>query len=171
MRKTLPLAFVLFITLFFSPTSAFAHASVLSSNPSEAAVLTEMPTEISVTFSDDLLVVADKEINTLKLTRYDGPAVPLENSVVSGNVLTASVIAGDFQPGLYEIAYRVISTDGHEVSDLITFSLNTPEGVVVTSEAIEVDTSGSTPLPIALAVALVIAIAGFVLFERRRRSK
>jgi methionine-rich copper-binding protein CopC len=171
MRKTIPLAFVLFITLFFSPTSAFAHASVLSSNPSEAAVLTEMPTEISVTFSDDLLVVSDKEINTLKLNYSDGTSLPLQDATVTGNVLTAAVIAGEYQPGLYQITYRVISTDGHEVSDLITFSLNTPEGVVVTSEAIEVGTSGPTPLPIALAVALVIAIAGFVLFERRRRSK
>jgi len=65
----------------------------------------------------------------------------------------------------------VISTDGHEVSDVITFSLNTPQGVVVTPEAIEVGTSGAIPLPIALALAIVIAIAGFVLFERRRSSK
>jgi Iap family predicted aminopeptidase len=130
-----------------------------------------MPTEISVTFSDNLLVVSDKEINTLKLNYSDGTSLPLQDATVTGNVLTAEVIAGEYQPGLYEIAYRVISTDGHEVSDLITFSLNTTEGVVVTSEAIEVGTSGPTPLPIALAVALVIAIAGFVLFERRRRSK
>ena len=72
---------------------------------------------------------------------------------------------------------RVISADGHEVSDEITFSLDTPSsldtpiGVVVTSETIEVGTSWAIPLPIALALALLIAIGGFFLFERRRSSK
>ena len=66
---------------------------------------------------------------------------------------------------------RVISADGHKVSDEITFSLDTPIGVVVTSETIEVGTSWATPLPIALALALLIAIGGFFLFERRRSSK
>jgi methionine-rich copper-binding protein CopC len=171
MRKTTPLAFFLFITLFITPTAAVAHASVLSSNPSEGQVITEMPKEISVTFSDELLVVAGKEINTLKLNHSDGTSVPLQDATVTSNVLTAAVIAGENQPGLYQITYRAISTDGHEVSDLITFSLNTPQGVVVTSEAIEVGTSGAIPLPIALTFALLIAIAGFVLFERRRSSK
>ena len=171
MRKTTPLAFFLFITLFINPTAAVAHASVLSSNPSEGQVITEMPKEISVTFSDELLVVAGKEINTLKLNHSDGTSLPLQDATVTSNVLTAAVIAGENQPGLYQITYRVISTDGHEVSDVITFSLNTPEGVVVTSEAIEVGTSWAIPFPIALALALLIAIAGFVLFERCRSSK
>jgi methionine-rich copper-binding protein CopC len=171
MRKSTPLTFFLFVTLFITPTAAFAHASVLSSNPSEGQAITEMPKEISLTFSDDLLVVADKEINTLKLNHSDGTAIPLQDATVTGNVLTAAVIAGENQPGLYKITYRVISTDGHEVSDVITFSLNTPQGVVVTSEAIEVGTSGAIPMPIALALVIAIAIAGFVLFERRRSSK
>ena len=66
---------------------------------------------------------------------------------------------------------RVISADGHEVSDEITFSLDAPIGVVVTSETIEVGKSSPIPLPIALALALLIAIGGFFLFERRRSSK
>ena len=66
---------------------------------------------------------------------------------------------------------RVISADGHEVNDEITFSLDAPIGVVVTSETIEVGTSWAIPLPIALALALLIAIGGFFLFERRRSSK
>jgi len=171
MRKTTPLAFFLFITLFINPTAAVAHAGVISSNPTEGQVLTEMPKEISITFSDELLVVADKEINTLKLNHSDGTSVPLQDATVTGNVLSAGVIAGDYQPGLYQITYRIISADGHEVSDLITFSFNAPQGVVVTYEAIEVGTSRAIPLPIALAFALVIAIAGFVLFDRRRSSK
>jgi hypothetical protein len=130
-----------------------------------------MPKEISVTFSDELLVVADKEINTLKLDYSDGTSVPLQDATVTSNVLTAAVIAGENQSGAYQITYRVISSDGHEVSDVITFSLNTPQEMVLTPKVNEEDGSGAIPLPIALALAVVIAIAGFLLFERRRSSK
>ncbi len=175
MRKVLSFLICALLSIsfasFFSPTTAFAHASVLSSNPSEGELITEMPKEISVTFSDDLLVVADKEINTLKLNYSDGTSVPLQDATVTGNVLTAAVIADENQSGTYQITYRVISADGHEVSDVITFSLNTPQEVVLNPKASEVEGSGAIPLPIALALAVVIAIAGFLLFERRRSSK
>lgn len=174
MRKSLPLTFLILAGLFLNPTVAYAHAGVISSNPTEGQVLTEMAKEISVTFSDELLVVADKEINTLKLTRYDGPAVLLENLTIKGNVLTASVTAGDYQPGLYEIAYRVISADGHEVSDLITFSLDTSLASPASSAPPEAVKSESEPfalpLPIVLAIALLIVAGGFFALERRRRA-
>jgi hypothetical protein len=71
---------------------------------------------------------------------------------------------------MYELSFRVISADGHEVSDVITFSLDTPIGAVVTSETIEVGTPWAIPLPIVLAVSLLIFVGGFLLLERRRRA-
>ena len=174
MRKSLPFTFLILAGLFLTPTAAYAHAGVISSNPAEGQVLTEMANEISVTFSDELLVVADKEINTLKLTRYDGPSVLLENLTIKGNVLTASVTAGDYPAGLYEMSYRVISADGHEVSDVITFSLDTPAALPASSAPPEVVKSETAPfalpLPIVLAIALLIVAGGFFALVRRRRA-
>jgi methionine-rich copper-binding protein CopC len=159
------------LTSIFSTTMAVAHSGVVSSNPSAGQVLTELPIELSVTFSEELLVIEGKAVNTLTLTSQDRTVVPLTEIRVEGNLIRASVSAGDFPAGFYEMKYRVISADGHEVSDVITFSLNTPKGVVVTSESMEVGTSWAIPLPIALALAVVIAIAGFLLFQRRRSPK
>lgn len=175
MRKLLSFLICAFLPIsfasIFSTTVAFAHSGVISSNPAAGQVLTQLPDEISVTFSEELLVLEGKAVNTLTLTAQDEIQVPLTEVRVEGNLLFASVAAGDFPAGFYDMKYRVISADGHEISDVITFSLDTPMGVVVTSETIEVGTSWAIPLPIALALALLIALGGFFLFERRRSSK
>jgi hypothetical protein len=62
--------------------------------------------------------------------------------------------------------YRVVSADGHEVSDLITFSIDTPIGIDVTPQS----EPFVLPLPIVLAIALLIIVGGFFALERRRRA-
>jgi methionine-rich copper-binding protein CopC len=174
--KTLPkLVIVLFAlaTLLLNPTSAAAHSGVVSSNPAEGERLQKLPTEISITFSEELLVISDRTINTVTLANVDGTEVSLTDIKVEGNLLTAKVPTGEYPSGRYEMAYRIISADGHEVSAVITFSLNQP---VVTGDepadnpkGDDSSESGAIPLPIALALALLIAIGGFFLLERRRR--
>jgi methionine-rich copper-binding protein CopC len=183
MRKLL--SFLLFaLLLIFCATTFFpaavAHSGVVSSNPAAGEVLTELPRKISVTFSEDLLVIEGKAVNTLTLTAQDATQVPLTEIRVEGNLLRASVPAGDFPAGLYEMNYRVISADGHEVSDEITFSLATAISLdnsmasPATSASPEVVKSESQPfalpLPIVLAIALLIVAGCFYLLARRRRS-
>ena len=177
MRKLLSfLLFALlsiFCTTTFSP-AAVAHSGVVASNPTEGQELTELPNEVSVTFSEELLVIEGKDVNTLTLTAQDATQVPLTEIKVEGNILRASVPAGDFPAGLYEMNYRVISADGHEVSDEITFSLATAVASPETSASPEVVKTESQPfalpLPIVLAIALLIVAGGFYLLARRRRS-
>jgi methionine-rich copper-binding protein CopC len=178
MRKLLSvLCFALLSISFvsiFSTTAAMAHSGVVSSNPAAGEVLTELPDEISVTFSEELLVIEGKAVNTLTLTAQDATQVPLTEIRVEGNLLRASVPAGDFPAGLYELKYRVISADGHEVSDVITFSLATAVASPATSASPEVVKSESQPfalpVPIVLAIALLIVAGGFYLLARRRRA-
>lgn len=170
MRKLLSFLFFALLSIsfasIFSTTAAVAHSGVVSSNPSADQVLTALPDEISVTFSEELLVIEGKTVNTLTLTAQDTTQVPLTDISVEGNFLSASMPVGDFPAGLYEMKYRVISADGHEVSDVITFSLDTPIAVVVTPES----QPFAVPLPIVLAIALLIVAGGFYLLARRRRS-
>ena len=178
MRKLLSvLCFALLSISFvsiFSTTAAMAHSGVVSSNPAAGEVLTELPDEISVTFSEELLVIEGKAVNTLTLTAQDATQVPLTEIRVEGNLFRASVPAGDFPAGLYELKYRVISADGHEVSDVITFSLATAVASPATSASPEVVKSESQPfalpVPIVLAIALLIVAGGFYLLARRRRA-
>jgi methionine-rich copper-binding protein CopC len=174
MRKLLAFLFCALLSIsfasIFSNTAAVAHSGVVASNPTEGQVLTELPNEVSVTFSEELLVIEGKAVNTLTLTAQDAAQVPLTDISVEGNLLRASLPTGDYSAGMYELSFRVISADGHEASDVITFSLDAPIGVVVTSETIEVGTPWAIPLPIVLAVALLILVGGFLLLERRRRA-
>ncbi|CAB4542802.1 MAG: hypothetical protein F2602_04455 [Actinobacteria bacterium] len=177
MRKLLSFLVFALLSIFcattFSP-AAVAHSGVVASNPTEGQVLTELPDEISVTFSEELLVIEGKAVNTLTLTAQDATQVPLTEIRVEGNLLRASVPAGDFPAGLYEMNYRVISADGHEVSDEITFLLAAAVASPATSASPEVVKSESQPfalpLPIVLAIALLIVAGGFYLLARRRRS-
>jgi len=178
MRKLLSFLFFALLSISFasafSMTAAVAHSGVVSSNPAAGEVLTELPDEISVTFSEELLVIEGKAVNTLTLTAQDATQVPLTEIRVEGNLLRAAVPVGDFPAGLYEMNYRVISADGHEVSDVITFSLDTAVASPATSASPEVVKTESQPfalpLPIVLAIALLIVAGGFYLLARRRRS-
>ena len=178
MRKLLSLLFSallsISLTLGFSSTLAIAHSGVVSSNPSAGEVLTELPEEISVTLSEELLVIKGKAVNTLTLTAQDATQIPLTEIRVDGNLLLASVPTGDFPAGIYELGYRVISADGHEVSDVITFSLDAPADLPASSAPSEDVKSQSEPfalpLPIVLAIALLIVVGGFFALERRRRA-
>lgn len=166
-----------FTTIFYS-TIASAHSGVVSSNPSVGQVLAELPNEISVTFSEELLVIADKAINTLTLNNVDGTKVPLTDIKVEGNILIATVPSGEYPAGLYEMVYRVISADGHEITAVIGFSIDTLIASPASSAPPEVikslSDSSSISVPIALVIALVIALliatGGFFLLKRRRRA-
>ncbi|CAB4569393.1 MAG: hypothetical protein F2555_03100 [Actinobacteria bacterium] len=184
MRKLLSFLFCALLSIsfvnIFSTTAAVAHSGVVSSNPASGQVLTKLPDEISVTFSEELLVIEGKAVNTLTLTAQDATQVPLTEIRVEGNLLRASVPEGDYSAGIYEMSFRVISADGHEVSDEITFSLDTstsldtPMASPESSASPEVVKSESQPfalpLPIVLAIALLIVAGGFYLLARRRRS-
>ena len=165
MKKALEAAILVLATLLM-PVTAMAHSGVVSSNPSAGQVLTEFPNEISVTFSEELLVIEGKAVNTLTLTAQDKTQVRLTDIRVEGNLVRATVPIGDHQAGLYEMKYRVVSADGHEVSDVITFSLDTPIEVAITPES----EPFALPLPIVLAIALLIVAGGFFALERRRRA-
>ena len=127
---------VLLVALLMVPVYANAHARVVATNPSTDQVVTVMPSEISVTFSEELLVISDKEINTITVTAPDGSLLENLESRVEGPTLIATVppldsaldptLDNEYPSGLYTVDYRVVSADGHEVTDSYTFSLNAP---------------------------------------------
>ena len=165
MRKSLTALFAL-VTLLLSPAAAFGHAGVVATVPVQNQVLMSMAREISIQFSEDLLTIDNQEVNTISLTELDGPAIELENVTVDGQYLKAEIPIGDYTPGTYEVSYRIVSADGHKVSDSFTFALNTP---AVTATAAPAEKSnGVIPLPIVFAIAILILAGGFLLFRARK---
>jgi methionine-rich copper-binding protein CopC len=122
---------ILITTLLLVPVNANAHAGLVSTSPSQGQILSEMPAEITLTFSEDLLTIANQKINTLSLRRLDGPPVGLSDITVDKSKVSARVDAGTYEDGTYEISYRIVSADGHTLSGSLTFALNLP--VIATS--------------------------------------
>jgi methionine-rich copper-binding protein CopC len=168
MRKFALLVLFLFIGNLLLPNSAEAHAGVVSTFPSQDEVVTVMPTEIKIVFSEELMTITDKEINTISLIHFDGPPVEINDVRVSGATLSANVPSGDYESGIYKVRYRIVSADGHKVSDSFTFSLNAP--VTTAALNVEADGDGVLPLPIVGAIAIVVILGGYLALRARNRK-
>ncbi len=154
------------LALMLVPVGANAHAGVVSVSPAQDQVLMSMASEISIQFSEELLTISNQDVNTLSLTELDGPPIELENIRVEGEFLKAGIPTGDYAPGTYEVTYRIVSADGHKLSDSFTFALNAP---AVTAAPVTTDEGdGVIPLPIVAAVVILILAGGFLIFRGRR---
>jgi len=148
--------------LMLLPVAANAHAGVVGTSPTQDEVLTSMPSEISITFSEELLTITGQEVNTISLSAFDGPPVEIGEITIAGTTLSATIPDGKYESGVYEVFYRIVSADGHKVSDSFTFSLNAP---ALVSEPVVDEGDGVIPAPIALAIAIVLLLGGYLAFR------
>jgi methionine-rich copper-binding protein CopC len=156
--------------LLLVPVNANAHAGLVSSNPAANTEITAMPSEISLTFTEDLLTLGDKGVNSVSLNLMDGAEVALTDVKVNGAVLSATIPAGDYESGVYEVFYKIVSADGHALSDSYSFSLNAPTLLIApTPEGQGGD--GVLPLPIVGAIAIVLILGGFFALRARQQKR
>ena len=157
------------LALLLVPVNANAHAGLVSANPAANTEVTVMPTEIALKFTEDLMVIGEKNVNSISLNLLDGAEVALTDIKVDGAVLSATVPAGEYDSGVYEIFYSIVSADGHTLSDSYSFSLNAPTPLIAPAPAAE-DGDGVLPLPIVGALALVTILGGFFALRARNRK-
>jgi methionine-rich copper-binding protein CopC len=151
------------------PVSANAHAGLVSADPAPNSEVLVMPDEISLTFTEDLMVLGENEVNSISLNLMDGPEVSLTDIKVDGAVLSAAVPAGMYESGTYEVFYKIVSADGHKLSDSYSFALNSIARGVTSAPADE-DGDGVLPLPIVGAIALVTILGGYFALRARNRK-
>jgi methionine-rich copper-binding protein CopC len=168
MRK-LSIALIVFIAAVVAPTAASAHAGLVSANPAANVEITSMPVKIELTFTEDLLTIGDKQVNTISMTDPKGAAVNLSEVAVAGAVLSANLPEATFDSGSYTVTYSIVSADGHKLSDSYSFSLNAPTLYVAPAPA--PSQHGAIPLPIALAITVLIGIGGYLVLAKRRRQQ
>jgi methionine-rich copper-binding protein CopC len=164
-RKLLVSLFAL-IALVVAPVAASAHAGLVSANPEANKEITAMPQEIVLTFTEDLMVLGEADVNSISMNLLDGAEVPLTDIKVNGATLSATVPEGNYESGTYEVFYTIVSADGHKLSDSYAFSLNAPTLLIAPAPAKE--SHGVIPLPIVGAIAMVIALAGLFIYRSRK---
>lgn len=112
--------------LLIGSTAASAHTSVVTTTPLYKSTVTSMPLQISVEFTDELMTIGDKEVNTISITAPDKSEVSLTSITLDKNLITANLPDVDYQDGTYLVSYRVVSADGHPVSGSYPLYLNAP---------------------------------------------
>lgn len=115
----LTISAVLVVSLALVPTMpAQAHAQLLVSTPAAGSVVYKWPSTVTITFDDDLIVFEDA--NQLVVTDSKKRRVDSGVTVVTGASLSVS-LKKTKRFGKYTVTYRVISADGHPVSQSYPF--------------------------------------------------
>jgi methionine-rich copper-binding protein CopC len=113
------LGIVLAATTAIAPASA--HDELVSSTPTADAALDPAPTEVVLTYSDNILEVGVE----VAVTDADGAEWVADAPVVDGPTVTVPLTSG-MPGGAYTVEWRVVSSDGHPISGTIPFTVTTP---------------------------------------------
>ena len=99
---------------------AFGHSSLVSATPAQDAVLTEFPTEISLTFNESLLEIGDENPNKVEVRNSMGDLLSSKTVVKESTITAPLQITGNDK---YEVSYRVVSQDGHVITGEYSFTV------------------------------------------------
>jgi methionine-rich copper-binding protein CopC len=169
-RRIIITALLALISVTSQTATASAHSGLASANPAANVEISTMPAEITLKFTEELMTIGDEAVNTIFLFDPTGTQLAVANIAVNGAVLTAQIPESEYVSGTYRIEYKIVSADGHKLSDSYTFSLNAPTPVTTTGQ-VEEENSGVLPLPIVISIAALIALGGYLIYSKRRREE
>ncbi|WP_026422541.1 copper resistance CopC family protein [Actinokineospora inagensis] len=163
---------------------ALAHAELESTDPAKGASVTQLPKNITLTFSDTVLADADG----FAVTGPGGARWTIGNPTVAGGVVTVPVTPVG-PVGEYLLEYRVTADDGDHVSGGINFTMAVA-GAAPTTTTTEAapSTTAPTQAPVAapasedskgvpswvwfvVGLAVVVIIVVLLLARMRRGAK
>lgn len=122
-RKSKSLIAVSILSLLFLPSSpAFAHAQITATSPIQYSAVSEVPSEVSIEFDGNLTQIEDLSINVLKVFNSEGIQIDDGKTLVGGAKLTIGV-RDRSGSGTFRVTYRVVSEDGHPITDEFTFEV------------------------------------------------
>ncbi|WP_405937801.1 copper resistance protein CopC [Streptomyces sp. NBC_00726] len=138
---------------------ASAHAALTGSDPQDGAVVATAPTQITLTFSEQVALGTDS-IRVLDPSgkRADTKAAPRD--LHSGSTVKYGVALRDgLGNGTYTVAWQAVSADSHPVSGAFTFSIGAPSE---TSVALPDNEAGGGLVGTLYDIARYAAYAGFI---------
>ena len=151
-----------------------AHSQLVSSSPANGAALTDAPSEIVFTFDENLL----PDLDTISINNDQGVNVTSQQVEPVGNTLSMPWPVS-IEAGTYQVAYRIVSGDGHPVTGAISFSFGSPSKSSATPAATiapKADLQSDTDMPIgtivsiAALIAVVLSLSLIVVLIRRGKT-
>ncbi|MFB1099848.1 copper resistance protein CopC [Terribacillus sp. JSM ZJ617] len=120
-----PMLVLLALFLYMLPQTVSAHAVLTASDPGQGDIVTESKDAFTLTFNSDVEDVVET------IVTVNGQALATDSAAVDGTTVTVP-LAEEMTDGDYEFSYKVISTDGHEVGNTVSF---TAEGLTSNGES------------------------------------
>jgi copper transport protein len=111
-----------------------AHAQLDTSSPAPSAVLESAPSEIRLDFNEPVVPVA----RSIEIYNQEGQRIVVGEALVSSDdpsVLIAGDVPG-IPDGLYVVAWRAVSNDGHAIEGAYSFQIGASAPIVATSDLI-----------------------------------
>ena len=134
MKKIWVILSLLLLTTFnISP--AVAHTELLSSDPAAGSLVEIWPSEISLTFNEELITVGDEKSNFLVVNNAVGDQISADDEVVTGSQIKVSLDPNTIK-GPVLVYYRVVSADGHPVEGEYKFNIGTVNEGAETAEGV-----------------------------------
>ena len=113
MRRVFASLLSVILLLNYSPY-AEAHSTLVSSNPKSGAHLSSLPARVTLTFNENLLIIAGKQPHTLVVTSANGNPIGVGSLFIKGSRISRQ-LSKKVAKGRFKVAYRVVSADGHPI--------------------------------------------------------
>lgn len=122
MRRTLAALVVVGFALVAGPTPAWAHNSLVSSEPADKSSVDTQPSEVKLVFDQPV----QPGYNYMAVTGPDRVKwAVISDPVLAGNTVSAKI--PELGPvGEYTIGFHIVSADGHPVRGETKFTLTKP---------------------------------------------
>ncbi|NRD27955.1 copper resistance CopC family protein [Frigoribacterium sp. VKM Ac-2836] len=167
-------------------TPVQAHDQIISTSPSEDGHVDTAPAEVSMVYTDSLI-----EVGAVVLVMDDTDKDWADGPVALDGPNATQAIKPGMPDGIYQVRWRVVSSDGHPISGVYDFAVGTATLTTDTSTDAEAtadpaaagpdeDTAtGATATPSTVSSTVVIgllgavaglAVFGGVLWFRSRRT-
>ncbi|MCZ4069132.1 copper resistance protein CopC [Microbacterium sp. NPDC006705] len=125
--------------LLASAVPAAAHDNLISSTPESGSTVGISPAEVSLAFSGELLTATSAVV--IEVTSPDGRNIAEGEPVVDGTTVTQA-LEPETSAGVFTVLWRVVSSDGHPISDQYTYTVeaatiptSTPNPMATTEQA------------------------------------
>lgn len=111
--------------LLSAPAPARAHATLVSTDPAQGAVLEAAPDAVRLTFSENVSLVPDG------VRVFDAAGAEVSSDATASGRDLAVELADEPGEGTLVVVWRVVSEDGHPISGSLAFSIGAPSAEVV----------------------------------------
>ncbi|WP_404400979.1 copper resistance protein CopC [Idiomarina seosinensis] len=109
---------LVFITAFFFSAWANAHVDLTASTPEDGATLSEAPTEIAMSFSDEV------RLANVMLHSDDGKMHPIDFSMnMTPKTSYDIAVKNDLSAGGYTVYWTAMGGDSHKISGDFSFTV------------------------------------------------